>query len=42
MISGIHGAFVILGLLTLFSAVVFRKLRPEDGANVSRHRGEVE
>ncbi|MGD1030616.1 MAG: DHA2 family efflux MFS transporter permease subunit [Opitutaceae bacterium] len=42
MISGIHGAFVILGVLTLFSAVVFRKLRPEDGANVSRHRGEVE
>ncbi len=42
LISGIHGAFVVVGLLTLLSAVVFRQLRPEDGANVSRHRVEVE
>ena len=41
MISGIHSAFVVLGLLTLVSALVFRQLRPDDGANVSRHRLEV-
>jgi EmrB/QacA subfamily drug resistance transporter len=41
MISGIHRAFVVVGLLTLLSALVFRQLRPEDGANVSRHRVEV-
>ena len=40
MISGIHRAFVVVGVLTLFSALVFRQLRPEDGANVSRHRVE--
>ncbi len=41
MISGIHGAFLVLGVLTLFSALVFRQLRPADGANVSQHRVEV-
>ena len=40
MIAGIHGAFVVLGLLTLLSALVFHQLRSEDGANVSRHRVE--
>ena len=40
MISGIHRALVVVGVLTLFSALVFRQLRPEDGANVSRHRVE--
>ena len=37
MMSGIHKAFVVLGLLTVVSALVFRELRAEDGANVSRH-----
>jgi MFS family permease len=41
MISGIHRALVVVGVLTLFSALVFRQLRPEDGANVSRHRVEA-
>jgi EmrB/QacA subfamily drug resistance transporter len=40
MVTGIHRALVAVGLLTLFSAVVFRQLRPGDGANVSRHRVE--
>ena len=37
MMSGIHKAFVVLGLLTVVSALIFRELRAEDGANVSRH-----
>ncbi len=37
MMSGIHKAFVVLGLLTVLSALIFRELRAEDGANVSRH-----
>jgi MFS family permease len=37
MMSGIHEAFVVLDLLTVVSALVFRGLRAEDGANVSRH-----
>ncbi|HVW20139.1 MAG TPA: DHA2 family efflux MFS transporter permease subunit [Opitutaceae bacterium] len=41
MISGIHGALIALGLFTVASALVFRELRPEDGANVSRHEQEA-
>jgi len=37
MMSGIHKAFVVLGLLTVVSALIFRQLRAEDGVNVSRH-----
>ena len=37
MISGIHKAFVVLGLLTVVSVLIFRQLRAEVGANVSRH-----
>ena len=37
MISGIHKAFIVLGLLTVVSAFIFRELRPADGVNVSRH-----
>jgi MFS family permease len=37
MMSGIHEAFVVLGLLTAVSALIFRELRAEDGVNVSRH-----
>jgi hypothetical protein len=37
MISGIHKAFVVLGLLTVISALIFRELRSADGVNVSRH-----
>ena len=41
MISGIHRALVALGIFTVGSALVFRELRPEDGANVSRHEEEA-
>src|SRR5262249_36385017 len=41
MIRGIHGAFVVLGAMTVLSALVFRELGPNDGANVSRHHEEV-
>lgn len=37
LIHGIHGALLALGGLTIFSAFVFRELRPGDGASVSRH-----
>ena len=35
MVHGIHKAFVCLGTLTVLSALVFRELKPEDGATVS-------
>jgi EmrB/QacA subfamily drug resistance transporter len=37
MIHGIHEAFLVLGGLTVFSALVFRELTSEDGDNVSQH-----
>jgi Major Facilitator Superfamily len=37
MISGLHQAFVVLGLLTIASTLVLRELRAADGVNVSRH-----
>jgi EmrB/QacA subfamily drug resistance transporter len=36
MIHGIHGALLALGGLTILSALVFRELRPGDGASVSQ------
>jgi MFS family permease len=36
MISGIHKAFLVLGLLTVISTLIFRELRAGDGINVSR------
>jgi EmrB/QacA subfamily drug resistance transporter len=38
MISGIHRTFLILGLLTAASALVFRQLKASDGATVSQHQ----
>jgi hypothetical protein len=37
MISGIHQAFLVLGLLTATSALVFTSLRSDDGSSVSQH-----
>ena len=37
MISGIHKAFLVLGILTLASAAIFRELRSNDGDSVSLH-----
>jgi EmrB/QacA subfamily drug resistance transporter len=41
MISGIHKAFVTLGILTIASALVFRRLLPSDGDKLSLHRGDA-
>jgi hypothetical protein len=38
MMHGIHLAFLVLGGLTVLSAVVFQELRTEDGDSVSQHR----
>ena len=38
MIHGIHQAFVVLGCLTVISAMVFVRLKREDGDAVSRHK----
>ena len=37
MILGIHKAFLVLGGLTIASALIFRELKSGDGASVSRH-----
>ncbi len=37
MIHGIHRAFLVLGALTILSALVFRELKNDDGNTVSRH-----
>ena len=36
LMAGIHHAFLCLGILTIFSTLVFRSLRPNDGEKVSR------
>ena len=41
MIAGIHQAFLVLGVATIVSTVVFRGLKGDDGASVSQHRLEV-
>jgi MFS family permease len=38
MIHGIHEALFVLGLFTILSTIIFRKLRSGDGDNVSQHR----
>lgn len=37
-IHGIHEAFIALGILTIFSTIVFRRLRSTDGEAVSQHK----
>jgi len=39
IIPGIHRTFLTLGFLTMVSSWVFRELKPNDGASVSRHQG---
>jgi EmrB/QacA subfamily drug resistance transporter len=36
VISALHGAFLTLGILTMFSSLFFRLLHPRDGESVSR------
>ncbi|HEY3754947.1 MAG TPA: DHA2 family efflux MFS transporter permease subunit [Opitutaceae bacterium] len=38
MVHGTHQAFLCLGGMTILSALVFRELKPNDGASVSRHK----
>jgi hypothetical protein len=38
MIHGIHKAFLVLGGLTITSALVFRELRGDDGSAISQHK----
>jgi hypothetical protein len=38
MIHGIHRAFLVLGGLTVLSAIVFVGLKRDDGSAVSRHK----
>jgi EmrB/QacA subfamily drug resistance transporter len=40
LLHGIHLALLVLGTMTVLSALVFRELKPGDGDNVSQH-GEV-
>jgi EmrB/QacA subfamily drug resistance transporter len=37
LLHGIHRALLVLGAMTVLSAVVFRELRPGDGDSVSHH-----
>jgi EmrB/QacA subfamily drug resistance transporter len=41
MIHGVHLALLCLSVLTIVSTIVFVRLRPQDGAAVSRHKAEV-
>jgi hypothetical protein len=37
MIQGVHRAFLALGVLTVFSTLIFRDLKKGDGDSVSQH-----
>jgi hypothetical protein len=39
LIHGVHQAFIVLGIMTMASAVLFLQLRRDDGGAVSRHTG---
>jgi len=41
LLHGIHRALLVLGAMTILSALVFRELKPDDGANVSQHGDEA-
>ncbi len=41
LLHGIHRALLVLGAMTVLSALVFRELKAEDGANVSQHGEEA-
>ncbi|HXI57707.1 MAG TPA: DHA2 family efflux MFS transporter permease subunit [Polyangia bacterium] len=41
IVRGIHMAFLALGALTLLSSLIFRRLRSDDGANISQHKVAV-
>ncbi len=39
MIHGIHEAFLVLGVMTILSTIIFSGLKSGDGDNVSQHHG---
>lgn len=39
MISGVHQAFIVLGLMTIASSAIFMQLTRDDGGAISRHKG---
>jgi len=39
MVHGVHEAFIVLGLITIASSLVFMELRKIDGGAVSSHAG---
>jgi EmrB/QacA subfamily drug resistance transporter len=41
IIRGIHMAFLALAAFTLVSSLIFRRLRSDDGANISQHKVAV-
>jgi EmrB/QacA subfamily drug resistance transporter len=41
LIHGVHLAFLVLGGVTVLSAIVFTQLRKDDGNNVSQHRARA-
>jgi EmrB/QacA subfamily drug resistance transporter len=38
MVSGIHWTFLVLGVMTIVSSLIFAQLRPNDGAAISRYK----
>jgi len=38
LVHGLHHGFIALGALTVFSALGFYELKPNDGENVSLHK----
>jgi EmrB/QacA subfamily drug resistance transporter len=38
LIHGLHQAFLVLGVFTVLSVIVFRRLKGSDGVNVSQHK----
>jgi hypothetical protein len=41
LIHGVHLAFLVLGGVTVLSAIVFIQLRKDDGSNVSQHKARA-
>ena len=37
MIYGVQQAFLVLGIITVLSSVVFMELKRDDGSDISRH-----
>jgi EmrB/QacA subfamily drug resistance transporter len=38
LIHGVHQAFIVLGIMTMVSSVVFTQLKRDDGGAISRHK----